>query len=274
MSSDNAQSTVTYTSISSNSDGPSWGIPLMNAGELPEMDPYEEVAQQGQVHPLSPAYIPDPMELDEHAPVEDDDEDPNEDHESKGSEETEPFEEDEIAITPPPPRHRGARISALQAFERRMMTSIEEVNLRVNYQAQVRRQKSENFYIQLLDAQTDRRDIRLEVDVVRGQRTAYETELKERQSAEDLVVTQMMRIHTLEARARTDTVEDANSSLFHISGYAIDNQVKFATCTLLGAALTWWNGHRGDSLSPFLFILAMEGLHGGMSNLVNSGLIR
>nr|GFB27550.1 hypothetical protein [Tanacetum cinerariifolium] len=158
MSSDNAQSAVTYTSISSNSDGPSWGIPLMNAGELSEMDPYEEVAQQGQVHPLSPAYIPDPMELDEHAPVyvpepqhskyhappdddiqvedddgdpeedpeedpseehepEDDDEDPeedpNEEHESKGSEETEPFEEDEIAIavTPPPPRHHGARIS-------------------------------------------------------------------------------------------------------------------------------------------------------------------
>nr|GFD08299.1 hypothetical protein [Tanacetum cinerariifolium] len=34
----------------------------------------------------------------------------------------------------------------------------------------------------------------------------------QRQSAEDLAVTQMMRIHTLEARARTDTVEDANSS--------------------------------------------------------------
>nr|GEW25672.1 putative reverse transcriptase domain-containing protein [Tanacetum cinerariifolium] len=82
----------------------------------------------------------------------------------------------------------------------------------------------------------------------------------QRQSAEDLAVTQMMRIHTLEAKARTDTVEDAGSSwtkgvvglsqwlekmesVFHISGYAIDNQVKFATCTLLGAALTWWNGH-------------------------------
>nr|GFC08402.1 hypothetical protein [Tanacetum cinerariifolium] len=77
------------------------------------------------------------------------------------------------------------------------------------------------------------------------------------QSAEDLAVTQMMRIHTLEARARTDTVEDADSScvvelsqwlekmesVFHISGCAIDNQVKFATCTLLGAVLTWWNGH-------------------------------
>nr|GEZ32234.1 reverse transcriptase domain-containing protein [Tanacetum cinerariifolium] len=32
-------------------------------------------------------------------------------------------------------------------------------------------------------------------------------------------------------------------SIFHISGCAIDNQVKFATCTLLGAALIWWNGH-------------------------------
>nr|GEW76856.1 hypothetical protein [Tanacetum cinerariifolium] len=42
MSSDNASSVVTHTSISSYSDGPSWGIPLMNAGELPEMDPYEE----------------------------------------------------------------------------------------------------------------------------------------------------------------------------------------------------------------------------------------
>nr|GFD36675.1 hypothetical protein [Tanacetum cinerariifolium] len=30
------------------------------------------------------------------------------------------------------------------------------------------------------------------------------------QNAEDLAVTQMMRIHTLEARARTDTVEDAD----------------------------------------------------------------
>ncbi|GJS58309.1 hypothetical protein Tco_0653093 [Tanacetum coccineum] len=47
MSSDNASSTVTYTSISSDSNGLSWGIPLVNAGELPEMDPYEEVVQQG-----------------------------------------------------------------------------------------------------------------------------------------------------------------------------------------------------------------------------------
>ncbi|GKG10892.1 hypothetical protein Tco_0342292, partial [Tanacetum coccineum] len=69
MSSDNTSSAVTYTSISSYSNGLSWGIPLVNAGELSGMDPYEEVAQQRQAHPLSPAYVPDPMELDEHVPV-------------------------------------------------------------------------------------------------------------------------------------------------------------------------------------------------------------
>ncbi|GJV97050.1 putative reverse transcriptase domain-containing protein [Tanacetum coccineum] len=307
------------------------------------MDPYEEVSQQGQAHPLSPAYVPDPIELDEHVPVyvpepehpeyhapsenniqvkdqpyaddaspttespgyiansdmmeedtdedsidypdkpedgkEDDDkdpeEDPNEEHKpedenakedepSKSSDKTEPFKEDETAVSPPPPRHRGARISvrpqtpmvastqalidafaagsppfplpptspaydqaplaessaaaaakaprgqydfvdtvvigqgsirspghdawtisraadrvedvgyvrALQASEHRMMTSIEEVNLRI--------------------------------DVVRGQMTAYETELHERQRAKDDEVRQMMRIHVLEARAQID----------------------------------------------------------------------
>ncbi|GJX77477.1 hypothetical protein Tco_0324288 [Tanacetum coccineum] len=112
-------------------------------------------------------------------------------------------------------------VRALQASEHRMMTSIEEVNLRVSYQAQVRRQESEDFYTQLHDARTDRRDIRLEIDVVRGQRTAYKTELHEthmsrmewqRQRAEDDAVRQMMRTHVLEARAQIDTVEDTDSS--------------------------------------------------------------
>nr|GEW68168.1 retrotransposon protein, putative, Ty3-gypsy subclass [Tanacetum cinerariifolium] len=152
-------------------------------------------------------------------------------------------------------------VRALHASEHMMMTSIEK---------------------------TDHIDIRIEIDVVRGQRTTYKTEPHERQSAKDLAVTQMMRIHALEARARTDIVEDTGSScgglrrpvqparvcsytdfmkchplnfkgtegivglsqwlekmksVFYISGCAIDNQVKFATCTLLCVALTWWNGH-------------------------------
>ncbi|GKD35977.1 hypothetical protein Tco_1251486, partial [Tanacetum coccineum] len=103
-------------------------------------------------------------------------------------------------------------VRALQAFEHRMMTSIEEVNLRVSYQAQVHRRESEDFYTQLHDAQTDCRDIRLEIDVVRGLRTAYETEFHERQRAKDFAVRQMMHTQVLEARARIDMVEDAGSS--------------------------------------------------------------
>nr|GFB63216.1 hypothetical protein [Tanacetum cinerariifolium] len=32
-------------------------------------------------------------------------------------------------------------------------------------------------------------------------------------------------------------------SVFHISNCAVENQVKFATCTLHSVALTWWNAH-------------------------------
>ncbi|GKE99298.1 hypothetical protein Tco_0022649 [Tanacetum coccineum] len=103
-------------------------------------------------------------------------------------------------------------VRALQASEHMMMTYIEEVNLRVSYQAQVHMRESEDFYTQLHDAQTDRKDIRLKIDVVRGQRTAYQIELHECQSAEDRAVRQMMRTQVLEARARIDTVEDADSS--------------------------------------------------------------
>ncbi|GJR90975.1 hypothetical protein Tco_0214986 [Tanacetum coccineum] len=30
-------------------------------------------------------------------------------------------------------------------------------------------------------------------------------------------------------------------TVFRISNYSVENQVKFSTCTLLGNALTWWN---------------------------------
>nr|GEW26907.1 hypothetical protein [Tanacetum cinerariifolium] len=414
------------------------GIPLMDVDELLEMDPYEEVTQQGKAPPLSPAYVPDLMELDEHVqlyvlepehpwyhvpsdddmPVEDqpygddallivellghiansesmeedsidyldepedDDEDPEEDLEEdhtnypadggddndepsnnndddvdtddKDEEPTEDEDDDEeevehlaladpsvihvvdpvpsardteafetasmeaciaehvaapipptslaydqaplghraaiirlrddipeedmlpqrrFVLTTPTPGYRAEDVGfvrALQALKHRMMTSLEE---------------------------TDHKDIRLEIDIVRGKRTAYETELHERQGMEDLAVRQMMRIHVLEARAQIDTVEDTAvaddgsqssggglrrpvqpvrvcsyidfincqplnfkgtegvvglsqwlrkmESVFHISGCTVDNQVKFATCTLLGAVLTWWNGNVG-----------------------------
>ncbi|GKF03709.1 hypothetical protein Tco_0030632 [Tanacetum coccineum] len=32
-------------------------------------------------------------------------------------------------------------------------------------------------------------------------------------------------------------------SVFHISNYVVENHVKFATCTFVGNALTWWNSY-------------------------------
>ncbi|GKF69276.1 reverse transcriptase domain-containing protein [Tanacetum coccineum] len=40
-----------------------------------------------------------------------------------------------------------------------------------------------------------------------------------------------------------DPEEDSKESVFHISNCTVACQIKFATCTLLGSALTWWNSH-------------------------------
>nr|GEV99029.1 hypothetical protein [Tanacetum cinerariifolium] len=162
---------------------------------------------------------------EEHEP-EDDNEDPEDEHEPEDFDETEPLQEDETTVTPPPPRHHRAKISVRPqtpmtasthalidavvessagaaraprsqynfvdtveaghglASEQRMMTSIEEVNLR--NRALLARLETLETHMSCMEWQ--------------------------RQSAEDLAVTQMMRIHTLEARAHTDTVEDSDSS--------------------------------------------------------------
>nr|GFB15517.1 hypothetical protein [Tanacetum cinerariifolium] len=271
MSSDNAQSAVTYTSISSDSDGPSWGIPLMNAGELPEMDPYEEVVQQEQAHPLSPAYVPDPIELDEHVPVyvsepehpeyhspsdddiqvEDDNEDPEKDPVEDPSEEHEPEDDDEDPA-PPPPRHRGARISVrpqtpmaastqalIDAFASGSSPFPLPPTSPAYDQAQLGRRvamiyrKDDIFEEDMpprrrfaltgsplgevhkayLSSEARNRELLARLETLETHMSSMEWQ---RQSAEDLAVTQMMRIYTLEARTRADTVEDADSNCYRI----------------------------------------------------------
>nr|GEZ40646.1 hypothetical protein [Tanacetum cinerariifolium] len=46
-------------------------------------------------------------------------------------------------------------------------------------------------------------------------------------------------------------------SVFQISGCAIENQVKFATCTVLGATLTWWN-YQIRTLGPDAYMMTWE----------------
>ncbi|GJU47034.1 hypothetical protein Tco_1204300 [Tanacetum coccineum] len=54
-------------------------------------------------------------------------------------------------------------------------------------------------------------------------------------------------------------------SVFNTSGCAIENQVKFATCTLLGAALTWWNGQI-RTLGPDAYSMTWEVLKKKMTD--------
>nr|GEW85953.1 putative reverse transcriptase domain-containing protein [Tanacetum cinerariifolium] len=184
-------------------ESPGYIVDSDSMGEDDDEDPEEDPSKEHKLEDDDE----DPKE-DPNEEPEPEEEDTKEDELYEGSDETEPFEEDETAITSPPPRHRhrttifrrrddtpeedmpprrniycsppgpghDARtiaraadrvedVRALHASEHRMMTSIEEVNLRISYQDQVRRQESKYFYSQLHDAQTDRRDIRLEIDV-------------------------------------------------------------------------------------------------------------
>nr|GEX60109.1 hypothetical protein [Tanacetum cinerariifolium] len=295
----------------------------MDVGELSEMDPYDEVSQQGHAPPLSPAYVPDPLELDEHVPVyvskpehpeyhvpsADDmhvEDQPYADVASPTAEspgyitDSDSIEEDSIDYPDEPeddnedseneictycsptkglirsPGHDVRTIAraadraedvcyvrALHASEHKMMAFIKKVNLRVSYQAQVRMPESKDFYTQLMTLRLTAETLDSRSMALLARLETLETHMSrmewQRQSAEDLVVRQIMRIYVLEARAQIDTVEDTGiegivglsqwlkkmESVFHISGCTFDNQVKFATYTLLGAALTWWNGHVG-----------------------------
>ncbi|GKB23067.1 putative reverse transcriptase domain-containing protein [Tanacetum coccineum] len=54
-------------------------------------------------------------------------------------------------------------------------------------------------------------------------------------------------------------------SVFNISGCAIENQVKFVTCTMLGAALTWWNSQI-RTLGPEAYAMTWEVLKKKMTD--------
>ncbi|GKA51619.1 ribonuclease H-like domain-containing protein [Tanacetum coccineum] len=85
-------------------------------------------------------------------------------------------------------------VRALQDSEHRMMTSIEEVNLRVSYQAQA--YLSSEAWNRALLAHLET----LETHVGRME--------KQHQTADDRATAQRMRTRVLEARAQIDTVED------------------------------------------------------------------
>ncbi|GJQ95900.1 hypothetical protein Tco_0007039 [Tanacetum coccineum] len=63
--------------------------------------------------------------------------------------------------------------------ERRMMTALEMVNMRVSYQVDVHSRESSEFYTRHHDAQKDRAAVRAEIEVLRRERLAYGNEALE-----------------------------------------------------------------------------------------------
>ncbi|GJS35564.1 hypothetical protein Tco_0533946 [Tanacetum coccineum] len=128
--------------------------------------------------------------------------------------------------------------------ERRTMAAVEVVNLRVSYQADVHKRESLYFYSRHQEAQEDRVAVRVEIEILRRERLAYEQESIEtrqalarseaysraleawitvletqahrhewqRQDADDRATVHIMRIQALEAGARVDILEDTGSS--------------------------------------------------------------
>nr|GEX14124.1 hypothetical protein [Tanacetum cinerariifolium] len=240
----------------------------------PEEDPKEDPSESHEPEDDDEDPEEDPNE--EHEPEDDDEdpeEDPNEEHEpededtkepSKGIDETESFEEDKIAVTPPPSRHRGARISVrpetpmaastqalIDAFAPGSSpfplpaTSPAYDQAQLGHRATMIHRRDDIFEEDMppwrrftLTSFPPGCDVAesLAVAAARAPRSQYNfvdtveaghglirspghdtwtiarAADKAEDSVEDLAVTQMMRIHTLEARTRTDTVEDANSS--------------------------------------------------------------
>ncbi|GKA06156.1 hypothetical protein Tco_0685380 [Tanacetum coccineum] len=114
MSSDNESSAVPYSSISFDSDGPSWGIPLVNADKLLEWPLRGEgdIDEDSIDYPDEPEDDKEDLEEDDDEDLEEDpEEDPNEEHEpeDEDTKEKEPsevlidelFEEDRPVVTPP-----------------------------------------------------------------------------------------------------------------------------------------------------------------------------
>ncbi|GJU09688.1 hypothetical protein Tco_1132084 [Tanacetum coccineum] len=110
--------------------------------------------------------------------------------------------------------------------ERRMMTALKMVNMRVSYQVDVYSRESSKFYSRHHDAQKDRAAVRAEIEALarseaycralEARVTVLETEVRrhewQRQAADDFAVRHIMRTQALEAGARVDTLEDTGSS--------------------------------------------------------------
>ncbi|GJS72317.1 putative reverse transcriptase domain-containing protein [Tanacetum coccineum] len=103
-----------------------------------------------------------------------------------------------------------------------------------------------------------------------GSHSSHEDNRRNVQTARPCFYADFMKCQPLNFKGTEGVVSltrwiEKMESVFNISGCAIENQVKFATCTLLGAALTWWNGQI-RTLGPEAYAMTWEVLKKKMTD--------
>ncbi|GJS13758.1 putative reverse transcriptase domain-containing protein [Tanacetum coccineum] len=103
-----------------------------------------------------------------------------------------------------------------------------------------------------------------------GSHSSHEDNRRHVQTARPCYYADFMKCQPLNFKGTEGVVDltwwiEKMESIFNISGCAIENQVKFATYTLLGAALTWWNGQI-RTLGPEAYAMTWEVLKKKMTD--------
>ncbi|GJW03571.1 hypothetical protein Tco_1562427 [Tanacetum coccineum] len=137
--------------------------------------------------------------------------------------------------------------------------TVGEVNTRVVELAELHERDTQDLYALLEDAQdSTTRDHILQLA---GEVTLHSDNSTRSEGASrgELETAWVQRI------GFQDHQEASGDADSHIYGCAVENQVKFATCTLLGAALTWWNGQI-RTLGPEAYAMTWEVLKKKMTD--------
>nr|GEV77144.1 putative reverse transcriptase domain-containing protein [Tanacetum cinerariifolium] len=103
-----------------------------------------------------------------------------------------------------------------------------------------------------------------------GSHSSHEDNRRNMQTARPCYYADFMKCQPLNFKGTEGVVGltrwvEKMESVFQISGCVIENQVKFATCTLLDAALTWWNSQI-RSLGPDAYSVTWDVLEKKMTD--------
>nr|GEV72714.1 reverse transcriptase domain-containing protein [Tanacetum cinerariifolium] len=167
-------------------------------------------------------------------------------------------------------------IDPAEAVPEMAPTTLEKVNTRVTELAELHEHDTHDLYALLEDAQDGRTRISEQVAMDSQQIMASETRQGQNPPPPNTdtpphhMTPESVQAVIDQALLRNSTNGDGSQSIvgltrwiekmesvFNISGCAIENQVKFATCTLLDVALTWWNSQI-RTLGPEAYAMTWE----------------